>query len=204
MFDIILNFIGALKKWWKKHIYTTGKTKVLIWGFGLICGFFLCLIFTAKFKDRLIFQVQQYCQIPGKQYGLYSTPHLSLSELGEDKKVNLKYNFTYSYTDEKEHDSKGLVHISCPSKYNPVVKSLNNIKNHLEPLFGDDGQTNFYFELTPRAKDSTGYIELQLQFQEPGDSERICIDGYAKDKFLFLYGPKYNAGKASYTLEITE
>ena len=94
--------------------------------------------------------------------------------------------------------------ISLPSEFKPRILGKNRVSD-FRPNKIDSNTTEFIVEVTPpTAINNSGYIELELQFENPNKEFDINIDGYGYDKILFWHGERYTAGTASHHFRIVE
>lgn len=185
-----------------KKFFTLKKnaTKRRILKTGVICfiiGILVTVLLTntnAR-KNRLSFSVNPSIQRPGYLYEQVSSPLVPLNKLGNEKKLNVKYDFTYKYSDANKRNSKAEICISCPSEFYSKILGTNRVSLCKKTKIGEN--TEIVFETIPTAIENSGYIELELQFEDAPSEFDINIDGDAYDKILFWHGGKYAAGTAS-------
>lgn len=204
-FEFIGDIVASIKKFLSKNVWTTGKTKVMIAIFGLFAGIFITAIVlnSNARRDRLSFSVSQIIQIPGWTYEPLTSPYIPYNKLPNEKKVNVKYDFSYSYIDENKRNSKAEIHITCPKKNKPRVLTKNRIEK-IDEKDIDGELTNFILYMEPKAPKNDGYIEIELSLINDNDEFDINVDGFAYDKFIFWYAERYNAGSASHHFRIVE
>ncbi|MBR0033070.1 MAG: hypothetical protein IJP61_12410 [Treponema sp.] len=201
-FEFIGEIFGSLSHWFSTNQWTTGKTKVLILVFGVILGGVAISLLkdSNSSKNRLHFEVEQYVQIPGAMYENLSAPEFILDKLGDEGKLNVKYNFSYSYLDSNKRNSKAVIIATCPTEYVPKVISCN--QSVFQKSESKSGNTSIYFEVTPIAEKTSGHIELQLQIKS---AKRFDIEVFGRgyDKPLFGHDKEgYTAGTAKYTFTV--
>ena len=205
-FEFIGGIVDSIKKFLSKNVWTTGKTKVMIAILGFFAGIFITVVVlnSNARRDRLSFSVSQSIQRPGYLYEDISSPFIGLNKLGNEKKLNVRYDFTYSYTDSNKRNSKAEILISVPSEFKPRILGKNRVSD-IQPNKIAPDTTEFIIDVTPpTAINNSGYVELELQFENPNKEFDINIDGYGYDKVLFWHGEKYTAGTASHHFRIVE
>ena len=127
-FEFIGDIVGSIGHFLSTNVWTTGKTKVMIAILGFFAGIFITVVVlnSNARRDRLSFSVSQSIQRPGYLYEDISSPFIGLNKLGNEKKLNVKYDFTYSYTDSNKRNSKAEILISVPSEFKPRIYRISN------------------------------------------------------------------------------
>ncbi len=197
-FEFIGELFGSFLHWFSTNAWTTGKAKLIFLG----CGIALGAIAMSHLKDsnasknRLHFQVDQEVQIPGGKYEPITSPEVKLEKLGSEGNLNVLYNFSYSYLDSNKRNSKATIIVTCPTELLPTFLSANQAAFLREEK--ESEITSIYFEVTPIAEKTSGFIELQLQIKSAKRFD-IKITGMGYDKPLFFYDKEgYSAGTATY------
>lgn len=203
--EFIRGFVGRIGHFLSTKAWTTGKTKVMI----AICFFIIGILVTVgllnsnPIRNRLLFTVNQMYQIPGWKYEPITSPYITYDKVPNEKKVNVRYDFSYSYIDKNKRNSKAEIHITCPTKNKPKVITKNKIEK-VDTKNIDEETTEFILYMEPKAPENQGYVEIQISLINEKDEFDINVNGFAYDKFLFWYIERYNAGSASYHFSIVE
>lgn len=192
------NIIEPISHWLFTNVWTTGIEKLIFLGCGIILGAIGVSIFkdSNASKNRLHFEVEQYIQIPGGKYENISSPEVKLEKLGSEGKLNVRYNFSYSYLDSNKRNSKAVIIVTLPSEN--LARVLSQTQSSFLREEKEFGFTSIYFEVTPIAEKTCGLIDLQLQIKSAKQFD-IKITGMSYDKSLFFHDKEgYTAGTATY------
>lgn len=202
--EFMSNVFKGIGNWFSKKKWTDGKSKVVIALVGLMVGIVVATIVMNKnyTENRLSFNLKQIISIPGWKYEELTSPRIQYDEIPNEKKLNVKYDFSYSYLDNNKRNSKAEIYIFCPSKCEPRVLGKNRVESFESKEINGE-TTEFVFIVDPKAPKNDGYIELELKLY-PNEEFDVNINGEAYDKVFLWYGKRYRAGEASHHFRIVK